>query len=747
MVSAQRQTPAPRLFDVLNTTDAASNGTSKLGSLLGYPSRLLHRVRSGLDELLYQEDQAALAYAASHDDNDALRSRYGAVVMPGPWGFLTSGYVVGLFAMALILNRIQNIVVPPRHPLTYRAHRARQPYQNRGSVWRVMYHSVFPVDLSSTFCRLVLRIPSLYFLSKALALWTIILIQTADLFPSWQWGWLQAIGNWAATKEMEDVCWFTFASICGGLCVGALTRGLEGQGSPNSSPFNLFGYAFLLHIYSSPLTHTKKPLGLPSRPDAHVVITIILPLLQVPFSGYDHWCLLNAFQVVLIHALGIKQRWARQRLAPTTLCALLTLAHFHWVLWFSEKPYPLLNYLPCVLESTLAAITLLTVALNALTQLLLEGAVTRPLFGHAAALLPRWDEDFSVALLRLGTASLEATSVAGLGNEVGGVTAADPALSLAKVAHTEYGEVELNRFGVASISHTIEARGRRRRRKEGFANEIRNVRTGTGQDDVWWDAVWYKELARFGVAVWKMCRGFGRWVWNVVRMKPTALSDSLVVHQALESPTFRENDERDESDEEGVGEAEGNVYERFLREEAVSDDEEEYRPTDSALSDDDGSDSDEEDEPAVETVKLYADLSESSVSRTGADSSVLLAHMTNATPSPLTRRRYRRLAEPGGEASSRSESYPDPGKLDVLDAVARERRLATSSQRREPDDDSRRNCVVCTVEPRQIICWPCRCLALCDDCRENIASRSAASKHTCPCCRRPVEGYSRIFVP
>jgi hypothetical protein len=22
--------------------------------------------------------------------------------------------------------------------------------------------------------------------------------------------------------------------------------------------------------------------------------------------------------------------------------------------------------------------------------------------------------------------------------------------------------------------------------------------------------------------------------------------------------------------------------------------------------------------------------------------------------------------------------------------------------------DSRRNCVVCTAEPRQVICWPCR---------------------------------------
>ncbi|TFK46661.1 hypothetical protein OE88DRAFT_1606369, partial [Heliocybe sulcata] len=638
--------------------------------------------------------------------------------LPGPWGFLTSGYVVGLFAMALVLNRIQNIVVPPRRPLAYRAHRSRQPaYQGRGSWYRLLYGSIFPVDLSSTFCRLVLRIPSLYFLAKALALWTIILIQTSDLFPSWQWSWLQAINKWAATKEMEEVCWFTFTAICGGLCVGALTRGLEGQGSPNSSPFNLFGYAFLLHIYSSPLTHTRKAPGTPSRPEAHVIVTILLPLLQV----------------VLIHALGIKQRWSRQRLAPTTFTSILTLVHFHYVLWFSEKPYPLLNYLPCVLESTLGAITLLTVALNAVTQLLLEGEVTRPLFGHAQALLPRWDEDFSVALLRLGTASLEATSVAGLGNEVGGVHAL-PMVKHSQPLHTEYGEVELNRFGVASVSSAVQGR----RRKEGFANEIRHVKTGAGQDDLWWDAVWYKEFGRFGVAMWKMGRGLGRWVWGVVRMKPVALFEHR--HTAPEP-------EKEES-EEGGGERGRwveEMYDRFRREEAISDDEEDWRPPSASRSDSDSGASEEEEDgeedPASETVKLFADLAEASSSNRTAP--VMIAHMTNNAGSPLTRQRYSRMLvrSPSPDEDGHSE-WANPERQ-LREWLAKRR----DGRQGDGEDDSRRNCVICTVEPRQIICWPCRCLALCDDCRENLASRSSASKHTCPCCRRLVEGYSRIFVP
>jgi len=300
--------------------------------------------------------------------------------------------------------------------------------------------------------------------------------------------------------------------------------------------------------------------------------------------------------------------------------------------------------------------------------------------------------------------------------------------------HTEYGEVELNRFGVASVSRAVQGRTR----KEGFANEIRHVRTGTGQDDLWWDAVWYKEFARFGVTVWKICKGFGRWLWNLVRMKPTPLFDR--------TPLVPDYDVHSEgSDEDEADELVRDVYEKFTREEIISDDDEDYRPPSASrtTSDDDGSNSEEDEEPASDTVKLYADLTEASSSRAAP---VLIAHMTNTTPSPLTRRKYRHLMGPSKRLDfTRSPSPPD---LEWLE-TQRQAWLASKStqRRREVDDESRRNCVICTVEPRQIICWPCRCLALCDDCRENLASRSSASKHTCPCCRRLVEGYSRIFVP
>jgi len=48
-------------------------------------------------------------------------------------------------------------------------------------------------------------------------------------------------------------------------------------------PFNLPAYSFLLHIYSAPLSHSKRDedSALPSRPPRDALITMFIPLLQV----------------------------------------------------------------------------------------------------------------------------------------------------------------------------------------------------------------------------------------------------------------------------------------------------------------------------------------------------------------------------------------------------------------------------------------------------------------------------------
>jgi len=187
---------------------------------------------------------------------------------PGPWSFFASGYAVALFAMvsrihrsvsylrltlvftqALLLNRIQNIVVPSRRPPLHQP-RSGFSLRARWAFHRMVLPSVFPVDLSRTYSRVILRLPTIYYILKCLVIWSVLLLQASDYFLSSQWKPFQFLDDWVARKEMDDICWLTFRAVCGALCVGALTKGLEGGGTNPAAPFNLV-CPFPLYMYAT----------------------------------------------------------------------------------------------------------------------------------------------------------------------------------------------------------------------------------------------------------------------------------------------------------------------------------------------------------------------------------------------------------------------------------------------------------------------------------------------------------------
>ena len=409
-----------------------------------------------------------------------------------------------------------------------------------------------------------------------------------------------------------------------------------------------------------------------------------------------------------MHCLEIQRRWAHYRLPLSSLNGLLALLHFHYVVWRSPAPFPLTTYAARVVESAMLAIVALTVALNALTQLLAEGRVARPLLGHAA-LMPRRDEDFNVALFRLGTASMEATAVAGLGNEVGGVTSARPAdVARAHRHQTEEvvvrGELEIDRAGVAALKPAYEQRGKRRVARKGFANEITDVKVRAASTDFWLNTVlsvaWHRDFGSFLASTWRAVRRV--WAAAVEKARGSARGPEREPSVlSVEGPGER-------------GEVVEDPYERFIRGEPVSDDEDDgFHPDDEGTpqpetdEDDSGDEDEDEDadagageEEAGEQAQLYADLSRSDA----GSAPLLLAHMTDKSASPLTRRGYRKLV-------SRPETR-SAGDVDDWEGFVAGRRSAKRIALPDPDEDpasqNARACVICTVEPRDIICWPCR---------------------------------------
>lgn len=411
----------------------------------------------------------------------------------------------------------------------------------------------------------------------------------------------------------------------------------------------------MLHIYSSPGTHTYRPLDLPSRPDKHIIFTIAIPLLQL----------------TIFHLLSIHKKWSGHRLIPTALSSVLSLTHFHGTLLLHHTklrtgstrpstPYPLLNYIPNIFETCLILTTVLTVVLNCLTQLLLSGGVVRPLLGLGGGSLwaPSWEEDFGVLLLRIGTASLEATGLRGWGNEVGTIVAA-PSVAQQQL---EYGSVDMTRAGVTmgapgtTVTTTTTSSGRRKRRvltMRGWRNEVRDVRLSTGERQygtvgivgvIWFSRAWFREAWTYLTKLWVIGWGLVGVGWDLVRGRKVRdgwMARTRMPHPPRRVVVLRQDAIHGRAEDSGADD--DGLYERFRRGEELSDDEVEWSEGESPdeVVSDDGEDSGNEWD---EAVGLYAELQ----SDEAASSSALVAHahMSHRGSSPLTRRQFRNMLTP-----------------------------------------------------------------------------------------------------
>lgn len=289
-----------------------------------------------------------------------------------------------------------------------------------------------------------------------------------------------------------------------------------------------------------------------------------------------------------------------------------------------------------------------------------------------------------------------------------------------------------------------------------------------GSTSAWFDVRWTREVGAFA----QRMADLGKGVWGVLWRRWRKWRGQCGGEGGEVAVVTRQRETEDAIERIGQGDRarwDGEdvemVYARYLMGQAVlSDDEDDEFRFEEVDDSGSGSESEEEgsgkegesndDEDAdISAPALYADLARRSLpprsrhntrspsptpfpsTSTGTSSALtpmLIAHLTSpARSAPLTRHRYTQLSRPN------HSPFPDPASAWLqAQTTSRTRNPSHSGAIGSSDDDPRRNCVVCTVEARSVICWPCRCLALCDDCRSNLASRMGAGKHQCPCCRR-----------
>lgn len=376
------------------------------------------------------------------------------------------------------------------------------------------------------------------------------------------------------------------------------------------------------------------------------------------------------------------------------------------------------------------------------------------------------DEDFGVLLLRVGIASLEATGLKGWGNEVApiplpvkirkgrrsiGSSTVSPTHGIVRMGRTgvsdvRYGAVASSLPGPSSLrsprkvvdnilpDHSESRRlrkgkGTQTQYRRGFNNEVRTVDLGNTEAAVrgsgvqWWR--WLRELRAYLTTLWGVIKGLVVFLLERARGR-VRISES--VRKGRREPVARREGEKEPGvnmapleDQEGRDRA---LYERFLRDEDISDDDEEHILSESddihAESDEDSEEEEDEEERETEAITLFADFlrngvaSTSAIGSAGGHGEMVLAHLVHGTEGrfsgPLTRRRWNALVRQEGAARERlwDGSDREDGEDETWDVPSGKQTIF------DHDSDTEKSfmdaCVICTSEKRDVICWPCRCV-------------------------------------
>lgn len=354
------------------------------------------------------------------------------------------------------------------------------------------------------------------------------------------------------------------------------------------------------------------------------------------------------------------------------------------------------------------------------------------------------EDDFGVALLKLGTACMEATQYSGLRNELVGIEErAAPSLQLSTTG-SQVIKPHLARQGGfnAEITNIEVPRLEDPHTRNIYFSELASFwkSFGTALVNLAWATLIStpvgRKLVQLSKAAWKRRWWYGprqwrfwtrqawaeperfrrhrrartaREVWDehvkAARARASALQDApAAIHRRHHGARRTEEEARDRLYSMSPTPTPAtSAYDDFLRGEVMSDDEDAEMEWQDDVSDSDGTMTvmaDDEDVPEHEP-ELYRDLMQHDTEPSTDLQPVLLAHLTSSSGSPLTRRQYASIL-----SSASTSRALTPTRMEE---VIQDRRVAMAGkQTDEWDDDRRKSCIVCMTETRDTILWPCR---------------------------------------
>ncbi|WFD00968.1 hypothetical protein MYAM1_003725 [Malassezia yamatoensis] len=635
---------------------------------------------------------------------DAQVNQSDPILSESPIHFFVSRYAIAMVVMVIITNRIQHVCTPYGRPA-----------------------QISPKE------RILLRLPSIGMLS--FASFRLLQAMCADTSTPSAQNWLQYLRPWipAAPGHLEpsSLLWTALLSACVAQCVSTAVRSLELTSSQEDpSTFNLVGFGFILYLHA----HARQ-----FTPNAHVYLIVISRIVEL---------------------LGMNLLLCRKpplisRLTYTMLLNSIMTVHYLYTVYCSDE-YPIIHSGGRLMEVCIVAMIAMTIGLHLLTMYFVDGRIDlHRLFFHRST-LPRPTDDFSLAVLKLGTACLHATKLTGFSCEF-------PTLEAPLRTY-----VELYPDGRTIIEQSIEdleeieAKGR-----FPFEKEIKDVRvilehSGVEMGGVVRGADGMRAMSNFfGTLfeiIWTVVREAGLYVSRFLPTPPTFVQQLPRYVRLFWHGTNGEAERTARIAREQLQKTQA------LRMHQRLDHLRQQRSLHAAQ---------ESEMNGLDPLELVA-LAEEAQNPEDAASfhETLIQHMLRSdTSPPLTRSAYKQLAEPSSlslsdsgfsalfarSRLSYSKDSDQQTRLALIQLLQERRKALRANAPNEYDRERLRLCVVCCSEERTIICWPCRCVALCNTCRDTMANKQHAllalqtahrrSMPLCPTCRTPVAAYSRLFLP